>query len=70
MTNNNSVRAGEGYWTIKVVIDEGVPAPVPIIKLDQPFIWCSQADLQSKLLPAMRQGFAGFRDNLSGKTTG
>jgi 6-phosphogluconate dehydrogenase len=51
--------SGEGRWTIKAAIDEGVPAPVLTSALYERFASRGQADFQDKLLSAMRLGFGG-----------
>ena len=51
--------SGEGRWTIKAAIDEGVPVPVLTTALYQRFASRGEADYQDKLLSAMRFGFGG-----------
>ena len=51
--------SGEGRWTIKAAIDEGVPAPVLTTALYERFSSRGDADFQDKLLSAMRFGFGG-----------
>ena len=51
--------SGEGRWTIKAAIDEGVPAPVLSAALYQRFSSRGEADYQDKLLSAMRYQFGG-----------
>ena len=51
--------SGEGRWTIKAAIDEGVPAPVLSAALYERFSSRGEADYQDKLLSAMRYGFGG-----------
>jgi 6-phosphogluconate dehydrogenase len=51
--------SGEGRWTIKAAIDEGVPAPVLSTALYQRFSSRGEADYQDKLLSAMRFQFGG-----------
>jgi 6-phosphogluconate dehydrogenase len=51
--------SGEGRWTIKAAIDEGVPVPVLTTALYERFSSRGQADFQDKLLSAMRFGFGG-----------
>jgi 6-phosphogluconate dehydrogenase len=51
--------SGEGRWTIKAAIDEGVPAPVLSTALYQRFTSRGEADFQDKLLSAMRLQFGG-----------
>jgi 6-phosphogluconate dehydrogenase len=51
--------SGEGRWTIKAAIDEGVPAPVLSTALYERFTSRGEADFQDKLLSAMRLQFGG-----------
>ena len=51
--------SGEGRWTIKAAIDEGVPAPVLSTALYERFTSRGEADYQDKVLSAMRFGFGG-----------
>ena len=51
--------SGEGRWTIKAAIDEGVPTPVLTAALYERFSSRGNADFQDKLLSAMRYEFGG-----------
>jgi 6-phosphogluconate dehydrogenase len=51
--------SGEGRWTIKAAIDEGVPAHVLSAALYERFSSRDQADFANKLLSAMRYQFGG-----------
>jgi 6-phosphogluconate dehydrogenase len=51
--------SGEGRWTMKAAIDEGVPAPVLTTALYERFSSRGDADYQDKFLSAMRYGFGG-----------
>jgi 6-phosphogluconate dehydrogenase len=51
--------SGEGRWTIKAAIDEGVPVPVLTAALYERFTSRGAADYQDKLLSAMRFQFGG-----------
>ena len=51
--------SGEGRWTIKAAIDEGVPVPVLSASLYQRFASRGEAEYQDKLLSAMRYAFGG-----------
>jgi len=51
--------SGEGRWTVKAAIDEGVPAPVLTTALYERFSSRGNADFQGKLLSAMRYEFGG-----------
>jgi 6-phosphogluconate dehydrogenase len=59
--------SGEGRWTIKAAIDEGVPVPVLSAALYQRFASRGEADYQDKLLSAMRFGFGGHIEKNQGK---
>jgi 6-phosphogluconate dehydrogenase len=54
--------SGEGRWTIKAAIDEGVPVPVLTTALYERFSSRGDADFQDKLLSAMRFEFGGHRE--------
>ncbi len=51
--------SGEGRWTIKAAIDEGVPTPVLSASLFARFSSRGEALYADKLLSAMRQAFGG-----------
>jgi 6-phosphogluconate dehydrogenase len=51
--------SGEGRWTIKAAIDEGVPAHVLSSALNERFSSRGQADFSDRLLSAMRFEFGG-----------
>jgi 6-phosphogluconate dehydrogenase len=51
--------SGEGRWTIKAAIDEGVPAHVLSSALYERFSSHGEADFADKLLSAMRYEFGG-----------
>jgi len=51
--------SGEGRWTNKAAIDEGVPVPVLTGALYERFSSRGNAEFQNKLLSAMRFGFGG-----------
>jgi 6-phosphogluconate dehydrogenase len=51
--------SGEGRWTIKAAIDEGVPVPVLSAALFARFSSRGEAVYADKLLSAMRQAFGG-----------
>src|SRR5271168_4136400 len=57
--------SGEGRWTIKAAIDEGVPAPVLTAALYERFSSRGDADFGDKLLSAMRYGFGGHLEKSS-----
>jgi 6-phosphogluconate dehydrogenase len=54
--------SGEGRWTIKAAIDEGVPAPVLTTALYERFSSRGEADFQDRLLSAMRYQFGGHME--------
>ena len=58
--------SGEGRWTIKAAVDEGVPVPVLTTALYARFASRGEADFQGKVLSAMRYGFGGHLEK-SGK---
>jgi 6-phosphogluconate dehydrogenase len=60
--------SGEGRWTIKAAIDEGVPVPVLTTALYERFASRGEADYQDKLLSAMRFGFGGHLEKTTGQT--
>ncbi len=51
--------SGEGRWTIKAAIDEGVPVPALTAALYERFSSRGEADYADRLLSAMRFGFGG-----------
>ena len=57
--------SGEGRWTIKAAVDEGVPAPVLTAALYARFSSRGEADFQNKLLSAMRYKFGGHVEKLA-----
>ncbi len=54
--------SGEGRWTIRAAIDEGVPAPVLTTSLYERFESRGEADYADKLLSAMRFQFGGHHE--------
>ncbi len=59
--------SGEGRWTIKAAIDEGVPVPVLTTALYERFASRGDADYQDKVLSAMRFGFGGHLEKGAAK---
>ncbi len=51
--------SGEGRWTIRAAIDEGVPVPVLTAALYQRFSSRGESQYADQLLSAMRQAFGG-----------
>jgi 6-phosphogluconate dehydrogenase len=58
--------SGEGRWTIKAAIDEGVPAQVLSAALYERFSSRGEADFADKLLSAMRYEFGGHLEKPPG----
>jgi len=54
--------SGEGRWTIKAAIDEGVPVPVLSASLYARFASRGESDFENKMLSAMRYAFGGHRE--------
>jgi 6-phosphogluconate dehydrogenase len=61
--------SGEGRWTIKAAIDEGVPAHVLSSALYERFSSRGEADFADKLLSAMRYGFGGHLEKPAGSAS-
>jgi 6-phosphogluconate dehydrogenase len=59
--------SGEGRWTIKAGIDEGVPTPVLTTALYSRFSSRGEADFSDKLLSAMRFAFGGHLEKPAAK---
>jgi 6-phosphogluconate dehydrogenase len=59
--------SGEGRWTIKAAIDEGVPAHVLSSALYERFSSRGEADFADKLLSAMRYQFGGHVEKPAAK---
>ena len=62
--------SGEGRWTIKAAIDEGVPVPVLTAALFERFSSRGEADFADKLLSAMRFQFGGHVEKPAAKRAG
>jgi 6-phosphogluconate dehydrogenase len=54
--------SGEGRWTVRAAIDEGVPAPVLSAALFQRFSSRGHADFADQLLAALRWQFGGHNE--------
>jgi 6-phosphogluconate dehydrogenase len=54
--------SGEGRWTIKASIDEGVPTPVLTTALYERFSSRGNADYADRILSAMRYAFGGHEE--------
>jgi 6-phosphogluconate dehydrogenase len=59
--------SGEGRWTIKAAIDEGIPTPVLTASLYSRFSSRGEADFSNKLLSAMRFAFGGHLEKPEAK---
>jgi len=59
--------SGEGRWTIKAAIDEGVPAPVLSTARYSRFSSRDEAEFADKLLSAMRFEFGGHIEKSADK---
>ncbi len=59
--------SGEGRWTVKAGIDEGIPTPVLTTALYERFSSRGNADFSDKLLSAMRYEFGGHLEKPAGK---
>ena len=59
--------SGEGRWTVKAAIDEGVPAHVLSAALYERFASRGEANFADKLLSAMRYEFGGHLEKTSGQ---
>jgi 6-phosphogluconate dehydrogenase len=57
--------SGEGRWTLRAAIDEGVPAGVLATALFERFSSRGEADFADKLLSAMRYEFGGHHEKPS-----
>jgi 6-phosphogluconate dehydrogenase len=62
--------SGEGRWTVKAAIDEGVPAYVLSSALYERFSSRGEADFADKLLSAMRYQFGGHIEKPPAKRAG
>jgi 6-phosphogluconate dehydrogenase len=62
--------SGEGRWTIKAAIDEGVPAFVLSAALYERFSSRGEADFADKVLSAMRYQFGGHIEKPDAKRAG
>jgi 6-phosphogluconate dehydrogenase len=54
--------SGEGRWTVKAAVDEGVPVPVLSAALYARFSSRGEADYQDKMLSALRFQFGGHAE--------
>jgi 6-phosphogluconate dehydrogenase len=59
--------SGEGRWTIKAGIDEGVPTPVLTTALYERFSSRGNADFSNKILSALRYEFGGHLEKPAAK---
>jgi 6-phosphogluconate dehydrogenase len=54
--------SGEGRWTLKAAIDEGVPAPILSTAISERFASRGEADFANRLLAALRMQFGGHEE--------
>jgi 6-phosphogluconate dehydrogenase len=54
--------SGEGRWTLKAAIDEGVPAPILATALSERFASRGEEDFANRVLSAMRFEFGGHAE--------
>jgi 6-phosphogluconate dehydrogenase len=54
--------SGEGRWTLKAAIDEGVPAPVLAAALNQRLASRGEDEFADKILSALRFEFGGHEE--------
>ena len=59
--------SGEGRWTIKAAIDEGVPVPVLTTALYERFSSRGEAAFEDKVLSALRYEFGGHLEKPAGQ---
>jgi 6-phosphogluconate dehydrogenase len=57
--------SGEGRWTLKAAIDEGVPAPILSTAISERFASRGAQDFADRLLSAMRFEFGGHQEKRS-----
>ncbi|MBO0731901.1 MAG: 6-phosphogluconate dehydrogenase (decarboxylating), partial [Acidimicrobiaceae bacterium] len=58
--------SGEGRWTVKAAIDEGVPAYVLTTALMERFSSRGEGDFGDRILSAMRKEFGGHEEKPAG----
>jgi 6-phosphogluconate dehydrogenase len=58
--------SGEGRWTLRAAIDEGVPTPVLSASLFERFTSRGEADFANRVLSAMRHAFGGHLEKPTG----
>jgi 6-phosphogluconate dehydrogenase len=54
--------SGEGRWTLKAAIDEGVPAPILGAAIAERFASRGAEDFANRVLSAMRFEFGGHKE--------
>jgi 6-phosphogluconate dehydrogenase len=54
--------SGEGRWTLKAAVDEGVPAPILSMALAERFASRGQEEFPDRVLSAMRFQFGGHKE--------
>ena len=58
--------SGEGRWTLKAAIDEGVPAPILSTAISERFASRGADDFADRMLSAMRFEFGGHEEKAAG----
>jgi 6-phosphogluconate dehydrogenase len=54
--------SGEGRWTLKAAIDEGVPVPILATAISERFASRGEAEFADRVLSAMRLEFGGHEE--------
>jgi 6-phosphogluconate dehydrogenase len=57
--------SGEGRWTLKAAVDEGVPAPILAAAIAERFASRGHEDFANRMLSAMRSEFGGHEEKRS-----
>jgi 6-phosphogluconate dehydrogenase len=57
--------SGEGRWTLKAAVDEGVPAPILAAAIAERFASRGHEDFSNRVLSAMRSEFGGHEEKRS-----
>jgi 6-phosphogluconate dehydrogenase len=57
--------SGEGRWTLKAAVDEGVPAPILSTAIAERFTSRGREDFANRVLSAMRSEFGGHEEKRS-----
>jgi 6-phosphogluconate dehydrogenase len=62
--------SGEGRWTLKAAIDEGVPSPILSMAIGERFASRGQAEFADRIVSAMRFEFGGHLEKTAEKKKG